>query len=230
MGRPVKKTNFGINSTGKVGGEGLLVAVGGNVVASVTAGTGYFAANAVVVFSAPTLYGGRRATGTVLTTGGAGSGGIANIAITDAGSGYLYAPTANISVSSGAGGHTGGSVTGIQLAPSTFTANAIACNAWVTGGTFGNVADIVKQTGAKTFAVTTGNASVGTTYKCKLVTTTTPHAAGEMVITAKFVDATSFPVAKITDRVVYTAGGVKFPWTVNAPSNVGSTITVTIGN
>jgi len=230
MGRPVKKTNFGAFSTGKVGGEGLLVAVGGNVVATVTAGTGYFAANAVVVFSPPTFYGGTRATGTVLTTGGAGTGGIANIAITNAGSGYLFSPTANVSVSSGVGGHTGGSVTFPQLAASTFTANAIACNAWVTGGTFGNIADIVKQTGARTFAVITANAAVGTTTKCKLVTTTNPAAVGEMVITAKFVGAQTFPVAKITDRLVYTPTGVRFPWTVGAPSNVGSTITVTIGN
>lgn len=230
MGRPVKKTNFGIASTGKVGGEGLLVAVGGNVVATVVAGTGYFAANLAVTFSAPTFYGGTRATGTVLTTGGVGTGGIANIAITNAGSGYLFSPTANIAVTSGVGGHTGGSVTFPALAASTFTANSIACNAWVTGGTFGNVAEIVKQTGARTFAVTSGNASVGTTTKCKLVTTATPQAAGEMVITAKFIGAQTFPVAKITDRVVYTSTGVKFPWTVNAPSNVGTTITVTIGN
>jgi hypothetical protein len=221
MGRPLKKTFFGSFNTDGVGGEGVATATVG------TQGEGYFA-NAVVTFGAPQVAGGSTATGTVII-GNVTIGNVAGITITSAGSGYTSAPTFTI---------TGANTTPANTFATTLTSgavlNAINANAWVTGGSVGKAADIVKQAGSRSFRVTNADG----TSNCKLVTTAAPAAAGEMTITATFADDSTFSIAKITENLVYDADGNSYRWAdysgskpaFATASNATVPVTVSISN
>jgi hypothetical protein len=197
MGRPLKKTFFGSFNTDGVGGEGVATATVG------TQGTGYSASTAVVTFGAPQIAGGSTATGTVVI-GNVTIGNVSGITITSAGSGYTSAPTFTIT-----GANTSPANTFATTLTSNAVLNAINANAWVSGASVGKAADIVKQAGSRSFRVTNADG----TSNCKLVTTATPEAAGEMTITATFADNTStFSIAKITDHLVYDAAGNTYLW------------------
>lgn len=155
------------------------------------------------------------------STGGTGATltvnyGIADVVVGTQGDGYATFPTVGTSPSGNA------TFTGTLTNAS---GHMIACSAWIPGGSSAKVGDIVKQTGARTFKVTTADG----TGKCKLVTTV--PAAGEMNITATFAGSQTFKVMKITDRVVYSPDGARWLWTVDpaGASNVGGMYTVTIG-
>lgn len=93
MGRPIKSKFFGNRiypySNESIGGK---TGVGGEGVASVTLSTTSFAVSTLTVtvaFTAPVLTGGITATGTPVKTGNT----VTSVLITNAGSGYLTAPT-----------------------------------------------------------------------------------------------------------------------------------------
>lgn len=197
MGRPVKSYFFGKYNPDGVGGEG---------VASVTIlanGTGYSPTTITAVFSAPEIAGGSLATGTPQLDV---NGNVGNVLITSAGSGYIAVPTITF-----LGANTGAASGTPVLTAVTFTANAINANAWVTGDTVGRNADIIKQVGSRTYYVQDKNGGLHQ-GRCKLVTTATPAAEGEMTITATFADASTFSVAKMTDRLVYSSTGQAYTW------------------
>jgi hypothetical protein len=188
MGRPLDKRVFGNTNTGGIGGEGLAdMTITG-------AGTGYTDGD-VITISAPDLPGGVQAVATVLETGGLVDG----ITITNAGSGYLTAPTLDMS----AIGNNDATGTAVLTDANV---NAIGVTAYVSSAN--NAADIVKQTGSKAFKVTTSEG----TAECRLVTAT-PAAIGEMRITATDSASGTYFVTKISGKTcTLTQGtGSQFP-------------------
>jgi hypothetical protein len=219
MGRPIKNQYLNPDKEDGVGAR--RPGQGGEKVYRVDisdGGTGYYTANATVSFTAPQLVGGTTATGTVTLDG---SGNVTAVVLTNVGSGYTSAPTVAFL------GANSAAASGTAVLTTANVANALAANAWLTGGTVGvtNV-DILKQRGSRTFMVNDGTR----TGLAKLVTTDTPEAAGQMVLTATFANAATFAVAKITNRVVYNSAGTKFLWTLGAASSSTEPKTVTITN
>ena len=221
MGRPIKK-KF-INPVGG-SGEGVLVTSGNASPTFSNQGLGYFDANATATVSAPTLTGGT--TATISTVHLFANGAIKSLAISNAGSGYVAAPTVTF-----LGANTTPAAATIALAPGTTTGNAIVANCFFSTGSFGiTTADILKARGARTFVCQTG----ATVETLKLVTSpnNNPYVSGTMTITADFIDTSTFNVAKITNRKVYSSTGRSYKWTItDAPANVSaSDITVRISS
>jgi hypothetical protein len=223
MGRPIKSIYFGNRNTDEVGGEALYT-TGGNVALTFTGnlGFGYYDANVAATFSAPTVTGGTTAVADAVYLHA--NGAIKSVHVSNAGTGYTGAATLTFTGANVAAPAT----TTANASPSTTTTNAIAANAWVAGDTVGRTnADVVKQTGGKTYRVATS----GGTGKCKLVTTATPAAAGEMTITATFADGTStFSVAKLTENLAFDADGNRYRWTLSTASNAATPPLVTISS
>ncbi len=223
MGRPIKSIYFGNRNTDEVGGEALYTTSGNvNLSFSGNLGFGYYAANVAATFSAPNVTGGTTAVADAVYLHA--NGAIKSVHVSNAGTGYTSAATLTFTGANVAAPAT----TTANALPSSTSNNGIASNAWVSGDTVGRTnGDIVKQTGAKTFRVATS----GGAGKCKLVTTATPAAAGEMTITATFADGTStFQVAKITDKIVYDASGNRYRWTLSTASNAATPVLVTVSS
>jgi hypothetical protein len=222
MGRPIKSIYFGNRNTDEVGGEALYT-TGGNVALTFTGnlGFGYYAANVAATFSAPTVTGGTTAVADAVYLHA--NGAIKSVHVSNAGTGYTDAATLTFTGANIAAPEA----TTANVLPSTTSSNGIASNAWVAGDTVGRTnGDIVKQTGGKTYRVATS----GGTGKCKLVTTDAPAAAGEMTITASFADASTFQVAKLTEKLAYDADGNRYRWTLSTASNAATPVLVSISS
>lgn len=191
MGRPLKQKFFDPNGQG-FGGEGVASTSGNVAVTWANVGLGYFSANATVTFSAPQLPGGATATGSLYLHA---NGAIKAVGLTSAGSGYTTKPTLAFTGANtypAAGTITGSGLTGTVT-------NVIATSAWIpatNGGSSAVVGDIVKQTGARSYKVTTAQG----TGKCKLVTTT--PTAGTMTITATDSQSSTYYVKKLEENLV----------------------------
>ena len=234
MGRPIKNkyiNPYGANYTAGdgaqrpgYGGEAVTVTSGNASPTFSNRGLGYFVANATATVSAPTLTGGT--TATISTVHLFANGAIKALAIGSAGSGYTSAPTVTF-----LGGNTTPAVATIAIDASTTRANSILANCFFSTGSYGiTTADILKARGARTFVCKTG----ATVETLKLVTSpnNNPYVAGTMTITADFIDTSTFSVAKITGRKVYSSTGKSYKWTTEAaPANVSTTdITVRISS
>jgi hypothetical protein len=181
-------------------------------------------ANATATVSAPTLTGGT--TATISTVHLFANGAIKALAIGSAGSGYTAAPTVTF-----LGANTTPAVATIAIDAPTTRANSILANCFFTGGSYGiTTADLVKARGARTFVAN----NAGTLQTLKLVTSpnNNPYVAGTLTITADFIDTSTFSIAKITNRKVYSSTGQSYKWTTTAaPANVSaSDITVRISS
>jgi hypothetical protein len=227
MGRPIKAKYFGKYNEDKVGGEAVWTDTTGNVNATFSnRGATYYSANVSATISAPIVQGGT--TAVVDTVHLFANGAVKAVHLSNDGSGYKTAPTITFF-----GANATPAAATANIYPATTTVNTIEANCWIAGDTRGRLSEIVRQVGARRFQVETS-----TPYakgKCKLVTTANPAAAGEMTITATFVDASTFNVAKITDRLVYSATGERYKWVMNttggSAANVSATdITVTISS
>lgn len=234
MGRPIKNkyiNPYGSNYTAGdgaqrpgIGGESL-TSTGGNVtIASITRGSGYTSATATI--SAPNLTNGTAATvGTVYLF--SGNGAIKNVELLTTGSGYTAPATLTFF-----GSNTGTATATVSVDVATTRANAILANCFFTGSSYGiTTADILKARGARTFVCKNG----GTPETLKLVTSpnNNPYIGGTMTITATFDDASTFNVAKITGRKVYSSTGQSYKWTLTTGSaaNVSaSDITVVVSS
>jgi hypothetical protein len=184
MGRPIKKKFFGNTNAGTtgqgVGGESVATIVPNNTGTLYTTST-----TLAVTFTAPQIPGGEAATGNVTTNA---LGNVASVTLTDSGSGYTSAPTAVV-----AGGTTGTTATFV-VSLTTSLQNAIAGNAFITGGS-AKVFDIIKQEASRRYLVQTADGR----GQCKLVTTST-LAAAQMNIVATDVNGSTYYVRKLTAR------------------------------
>ena len=181
MGRPIASRHFGNRNTNGVGGEGVAS------VGSITAGAGYYSANAVVTFGAPQITGGATATGTVTING---NGSVTGVTITSAGTGYTSAPAA---VFSGANSSPAFGTAALTSAVS----DAITVSAFLAtadGGSSAVASDIMKQVGARRYKVQNAQGS----GKVKLVTSA--PAAGECRMTATDSDGGTYYVKKLESR------------------------------
>lgn len=182
MGRPLKQSFFDGAPGQTFGGEGVASLTFSN------RGAGYYSANVAIALSAPQLPGGVQATVSSITL--FGNGAINSYTITG-GSGYTTAPTVTI---------TGANATP-AVATSTLTGtvkNVIAVSAYIpvaNGGSSAVIGDIVKQTGARSYKVTTAQG----TGKCKLVTAA--PAAGQMTIAATDSLGSTYYVKKLEENL-----------------------------
>lgn len=208
MGRPIKQLFIGNRNPGGVGGEGVAdVTIGG------TADVGIIDQDPLVI-SAPDLAGGVQAAGYVVSA----AGDIDSIVITEAGSGYLSAPTVTVA------NQTNRTLTAVLT---TGTQNAIACTAFLEGGS-NLAADIIAQKGATTYRVQTAD-GIG---ECSLVAAT-PSAAGEMAIVATDSAAGTYWVTKLYNNTCILtqntgtefADGAKVKWADTAVLNESVAIT-----
>ena len=221
MGRPIK--NKYINP---VGGSGEAVTVT-SANASPTfsnRGEGYYTGNVYATVSAPQLTGGT--TATISTVHLFANGAVKALTINNAGAGYTAAPTVTFFEA-----NTTPAAATIAINASSTGANSILANCFFSTGSYGiTTADILKARGARTFVCQTG----ATVETLKLVTSpnTNPYVSGTMTITADFIDESTFNVAKITNRKVYSSTGQSYKWTITgAPANVSaSDITVRISS
>jgi hypothetical protein len=240
MGRPIK--NKFINPVGSgtsqpfaqryvsganIGGEAVTVTSGNASPTFSDIGLGYFSANASATVSAPELAGGT--TATISTVYLFANGAIKALGIGTAGSGYTADPTVTFF-----GANTTPAAATVAINAATTTANGILANCFFPGTSSGVLtADIRKQRGSRSFMV----ANVASfTKQLKLVTSDgnlNPFVAGTMTITATFADASTFSVAKITNRKVYSSTGqsYKYTLTTGAAANVSaSDITVVVSS
>ena len=186
MGRPINKTYFGNNNTDGVGGEGVASTSGNVAVTFSNIGLGYFAANAVVTFSAPQTAGGTTATGSIYLFA---NGAIKAVGLSSTGTGYTTKPSLTFTganTTPAVGTITGGGLT------ATVT-NALNANAQVTGGTVGKAADIVAQKGSRRYKVQNADGS----SVCNLVPRL-PAAVGEMALIATDSASGTYYVTKLT--------------------------------
>jgi hypothetical protein len=184
MGRPIKKKFFG-NTNAGITGQG----VGGESVATIVpnnTGTLYTTSTTLaLIFTAPQIPGGEAATGNVTTNE---LGNVATVTLTDGGSGYTSVPTAVVA------GGTAGTTATFTVSLTTTLQNAIAGNAFITGGS-AKAFDIVKQEASKRYLVQTADGR----GQCRLVTTST-LAAAQMNILATDVNGSTYYVRKLTAR------------------------------
>ncbi len=191
MGRPIQKkyfanTNYELSGFANVGGEGVAsVAIASPIAKSYTAA-------AVATFSAPQLTNGQTATGTVTIDG---SGDIAAVVMTSAGSGYTSRPTITITEDGQADTVLTHGSGGVTVTLTTTRQNSIKCEAQVGAGSEVLTGDVIKQVSAKRYKVTTSDG----TAVCKLVTTNA-LGANEMSIMATDVDGGTYLVSKLTAR------------------------------
>ena len=225
MGRPIKNKYINPYGAGAhrpgIGGEAVTVTSGNASPTFSSRGTGYYAANVSATVSAPELTDGTTATiGTVYLFA---NGAVKGLQVTNAGAGYTAAPTVTFF---GANSGTASATVAIDVA--TTSANSILANCYFTGGSPTLTADILKARGARRFVCKTGS----TTETLKLVATDTPG-FGQMSITATFADASTFPIAKITNRKVWSSTGQSYKWTLatGTAANVSATdITVVVSS
>ena len=203
MGRPIKKKFFGNTNTG-ITGQG----VGGESVATIVrnnTGTLYTTSTTLAVtFTAPQIAGGAAATGNATTNA---LGNIATVTLTDGGSGYTSTPTAVVN-----GGTTGTTAT-FTVSLTTTLQNAIAGNAFITGGS-AKAFDIKKQEASRRYLVQTADGQ----GQCKLVTTST-LTAGTMNIEATDANGSKYYVRKLTARravLVQTTASGSFVYANNS--------------
>lgn len=229
MGRPIK--NKYINPYGNIakrpasGGEGVTVTSANASPTFSNRGLGYYTGNVYATVSAPQLTGGT--TATISTVHLFANGAVKALQISNAGSGYTAAPTVTFFEA-----NTTPAAATIAIDASTTLANSITANCFFPGTSSGVLtADIKKARGARTFTV--ANAA-GYSKTLKLVTSPNlnPYSADTMTITADFIDTSTFNVAKITNRKVYSSTGQSYKWTISgAPANVSaSDITVRISS
>ena len=234
MGRPIKNkyiNPYGANYTAGdgaqrpgTGGESVTVTSANATPTFSNRGLGYFAANATATVSAPQLTNG--VTATISTVHLFANGAVKALTIGNPGNGYTAAPTVTFF-----GTNTTPAVSTIAIDVSTTRANSILANCFFTGSSYGiTTADILKQRGSRTFVCKNS-----TTETLKLVTSpnNNPYVGGTMTITATFDDASTFNVAKITDRKVYSSTGKSYKWTLTTGSaaNVSaSDITVVVSS
>jgi hypothetical protein len=191
MGRPIQKkyfanTNYELSGFANVGGEGVAsVAIASPIAKSYTAA-------AVATFSAPQLTNGQTATGTVTIDG---SGDIAAVVMTSAGSGYTSRPTITISEDGQSDTVLTHGSGGVTVTLTTARQNSIKCEAQVGSGSEVLTGDVIKQVSAKRYKVTTSDG----TAVCKLVTTNA-LSANEMSIMATDSDGGTYLVSKLTAR------------------------------
>ena len=226
MGRPIKNKYINPYGSGAqrpgIGGEGVTVTSGNATATFGSRGTGYYTANVTATVSAPELVNGT--TATVSTVHLFANGAVKALTIGSAGSGYTAAPTVTFF-----GANSGAASATVAIDVATTSANSIVANCYFTGGSPVLTADILKARGARTFICK--NAS-GTLETLKLVASDTPG-FGQMSITATFADASTFPIAKITNRKVYSSTGQSYKWslTTGAAANVSATdITVVVSS
>ena len=232
MGRPIKNKYINPYGAGSsqpfakrpgIAGEGVTVTSSNATVTFSSVGGGYYAANVGATIAAPTNTGGT--TATVSTVYLHANGAIKDVAITSAGSGYVSAPVITFT-----GANTYSAAGTVAIDAFTTAANSIVANCFFTSASEGVLtADIVKARGARTFVAN----NAGTLQTLKLVTSpnNNPYSAGTMTITADFIDTSTFNVAKITNRKVYSSTGQSYKWTFGTPANVSaSDITVRISS
>lgn len=190
MGRPIK-SKFFANTNIAVTGEG----VGGEQVASVvvaTTGSGWSTSTTVTwTASAPQIPGGQAASGTVTVLATEDDGWATAFVVTDGGSGYTS--TSSVTLSFSPDPTTTGTYV-VNLNPSTTLQNAIAGEAYITGGSQSGY-DIVKQEASRRYQVRTSD---GLGF-CKLVTTAT-LSAGQMNMVATDANTCTYWVKKLTAR------------------------------
>lgn len=229
MGRPIKNKYINPYGTGakrpETGGEGVS-STGGNVVlASITRGLGYYVGNVSATIAAPTLSDGVAASvGTVYLFA---NGAVKAVQLTNAGFGYLAAPTISFF-----NGNTNQATATATIDVSTTSADSIKANCFFTGDSAGiTTADILKQRGSKSFVCKN---SVTQTLKLVVAPSANnnPVVGGTMTITATFADNSTFTIAKITDRLVYSSTGAKYKWNLGGvAANVSATdITVSVAS
>ena len=183
MGRPIKSKYFGTQKGVGVGGEGVASVTLAVVNPPNSTGT------ITVAFSAPTIAGGTTATGSVTKTGNT----VTSVAITNAGSGYLTAPTVSFTGTYHVAYHTSAT-----SALTTTVGDVIRCVAYIptaNGGTAPVFGDIKEQVASKKYRVQTAEG----TGVCRLVTTST-IAAGQMTILATDANTSTYYVRKLTAR------------------------------
>jgi hypothetical protein len=183
MGRPIKSKYFGTQKGVGVGGE----TVSGVTIATVNPpnSTGTI----TVAFSGPSIAGGTTATGTVVKTGNT----VTSVSISNAGSGYLTAPTVTFTGTSHVAYHTSAT-----SALTSSVSDVIRCVAFLptaNGGTAPVFGDIREQVASKKYRVQTSEG----TGVCRLVTTST-IAAGQMTILATDANTSTYYVRKLTAR------------------------------
>jgi hypothetical protein len=213
MGRPIKSKYFGTQKGVGVGGE----TVSGVTIATVNPpnSTGTI----TVAFSGPSIAGGTTATGTVVKTGNT----VTSVSISNAGSGYLTAPTVTFTGTSHVAYHTSAT-----SALTSSVSDVIRCVAFLptaNGGTAPVFGDIREQVASKKYRVQTSEG----TGVCRLVTTST-IAAGQMTILATDANTSTYYVRKLTARravLVQTtasvwgyaiSSGAAAGWTLDTPS------------
>ena len=223
MGRPLNAKYFNpLHSRPSSGGESVTVTSGNASPTFSSRGTGYYTANVSATVSAPDLVDGT--TATVGTVHLFANGAVKALEISNAGRGYTAAPTVTFF---GANSGTASATVAIDVA--TTTANSIVANCYFTGSSPTLTADILKARGARSFVCKN---SAGTVETLKLVASDTPG-FGQMSITATFADASTFAIAKITNRKVYSSTGQAYKWTLatGTAANVSATdITVVVSS
>ena len=221
MARSLNKKYFGNRNVGTAATTDN--GIGGEGVASVTIGgtwSGFTAETTTVVFSAPQLPTGVRATGTAVLTGDAVSG----VTVTNKGSGYTSAPTVTIEDADAGVEATGTAVAVLTtdsgpVGSSTNQENAILVSANTTGAG-AKLGDIVRQVGARRFKVRTADGVANCTLKDSAVAS-----QGQMTITATDSAGGTYFVTKISaHRVTVTRGtgtqfdsGTSVQWSFAAP-------------
>jgi hypothetical protein len=230
MGRPLNHKYFGdlnanaTNQAEQTGGEGVAsVTAPAGTLGTLVNGTYTIPAASI---TAPQIAGGKKAVLRVVVTAAT----TYTVTVVSPGTGYTAAPT--ITFNGSVAGGTG-SATPVATLTTTSIPNAIAFQAFVTGGsnqTSGN--DIIRQTGSKRFQVRTSDG----VQICKLVQAT-PAAAGEMAITATDSTSKTYYVRKITNRLVtltqYGSAGHEFANGKQVKWTLGSAtvnVTVTLSN
>ena len=176
--------------------------------------------------SAPQLSNGT--TATIDTVHLFANGAVKALTISNRGAGYTAAPTVTFFE-----GNTTPAAATIAIDASTTRANSILANCFFTGSSFGvTTADLLKARGARTFVAKN---LAGTSETLKLVTSpnNNPYIGGQMTITATFADDSTFSIAKITGRKVYSSTGQSYKWTLTTGgyANVSaSDITVVVSS
>jgi len=190
MGRPIKPKYLGKYDKGGVGGEIV-------VYANVTAlGTNYYSGNTTVTFTAPQIPGGVTATGTAVI---AANNTVTGITITNNGSGYISAPTANVWAPNLITSPT------VSVTLSTNQQNTIRCYANIAGNgsTTTKYGDIISQKNGHRYRVRTADGisvcSLAASANSALISTTTD---GKMNIQAFDSAGGTYWVKKLWDRTV----------------------------
>lgn len=189
MGRPIKPKYLGKYNQGDDAGSNLAS------VAMTAGGSGYYAANVTVVFSAPTESSGTQATGTAIISSNAAQV-ITGVTITNAGTGYVSPVTVTF----------GGPNTSPAFGTVSVNAeinSSIKCYARVAGSSTTRLGDILRQKGGHSYLVET----LDGTSVCDLATAanaslTSTSTRGQLNIAAFDSAGGTYWVRKLFDRTV----------------------------